>query len=75
MGSNKGSRLLFHQMLLERCEDGLRFGQREAQMLDLLVLLLQNRDLLRLLFTTILCTHDKLHLDLYRVSSRPGHTD
>ena len=75
MGRDKGRRLLFHQLLLERLEDGLRFGQREAQMLDPLVRLLHHRDLLDLLFTTILCTHDKLHLDLHGVSSRLGHTD
>ena len=61
-------------MLLERLEDGLRFGQREAQMLDPLVRLLHHRDLLHLLFTTIFCTHDKLHLDFHGVSSRLGHT-
>jgi hypothetical protein len=72
MGGDKGRRLLFRQMLLERLEDGLRFGQRAAQMLDPLVRLLHNRDLLDLLFTTILCTQDKLHLDLHEVSSRPA---
>jgi hypothetical protein len=46
--------------LLERLEDGLRFGQREAQMLDPLVRLLHNRDLLDLLVTTLLCTQDKM---------------
>jgi hypothetical protein len=74
-GRDKGRRLLFHQMLLERLQDGLCFGQRETQMLDLLVPLLQHRDFLHRLFTTILCTHDELHLDLHRVSSRLGHTD
>jgi hypothetical protein len=60
MGRDKGRRLLFHQMLLQSREELLRFGQREAQMLDLLVRLLQHRDLLHLLFTTILCTHNEL---------------
>jgi hypothetical protein len=31
MGRDKGRRLLFHQMLLEHLEDGLRFGQRELR--------------------------------------------
>jgi len=74
MGRDKGRRLLFHQVLLEYLEDGLRFSQREAQMLDPLVRLLHNRDFLDLLFTTILCTHDKLHLDLHEGSTRLGHT-
>ena len=75
MGRHKGRRLLFHQLLVERLEDGLRFGQREAQMLDPLVRLLHHRDLLNLLCTTILCTHDKRHLDLHERSSHLGHTD
>ena len=75
MGGDKGSRLLFHQMLLERLEDGLRFGQREAEMLDPLVRLLHHRDLVDLLFMTILCTQDKLHLDLHGVSSHLEHID
>jgi len=75
MGCDEGGRLLFHQLWLERLEDGLRFGQREAQMLDPLVRLLHHRNLLHLRFMTILCTHDKLHLNLHGVSSRLGHTD
>jgi hypothetical protein len=75
MGCDKGRRLPFDQLLLERLEDGLRFGQREVQMRDLLVRLLHHRDLLDLLFTTILCTQDKLHLDLHGVSSHLRHTD
>jgi hypothetical protein len=75
VGRDKGRRLPFDQLLLERLENGLRFGQREAQMLDPLVRLLYHRDLLDLLFTTILCTQDKLHLDLHGVSSHLGHID
>ena len=63
MGRHKGRRLLFHQLLLERLEDRLRFGPREAQMRDLLVWLLHHRDLLHLRFTTLLCTHDTRHRD------------
>lgn len=73
MGRDKGRRLPFVQLLLERLEDGLRFGQREAWMLDPLVRLLHHRDLLDLLFTTILCTQDKLHLDLHGMPSHLGH--
>jgi hypothetical protein len=75
MGRDKGRRLLFHQVLLEPLEDGRRFGQHEAQMLDPLVWLLHHRDLLNLFFTTIFCTHDTLHLDFHGGSSRLGHTD
>ena len=73
MGRDKGRRLPFDQMLLERLEDGLRFGQREAQMLDLLVRFLHHRNFLHLLFMTIFCTYDKLHLDFHGVSSHLGH--
>jgi hypothetical protein len=75
MGRDKGRRLPLDQLLLERPEDGLRFGQCEAQMLDPLVRLLHHRELLDLLFTTTLCTQDKLHLDLHGVSSHLGHID
>jgi hypothetical protein len=75
MSRDKGCRLPFDQLLLERLEDGLRFGQCEAQMLDLLVRLLYQRDLLDLLFTPIVCTHNKLHLNLHEGSSHLGHTD
>src|SRR5262249_34702612 len=71
MGRNKGRHLLCYQMLLQRREETLRFGRREAQMLDLLVRLLHHRDFRHLLFTTILCTHDELHLDFHGGSSRP----
>jgi hypothetical protein len=44
-------------------------------MLDPLVRLLHHRDLLNLFFTTILCTHDKLHLDFHGGCSRLWQTD
>jgi hypothetical protein len=46
MGRDKGRRLSFDQLWLERLEDTLCFGQRKAPMLDPLVRLLHDRDFL-----------------------------
>jgi hypothetical protein len=39
-GRDKGRGLLFHEALLQRCEDLLRFRQRQAEVLDALAGLL-----------------------------------
>ena len=59
-----------------RGEDGLHLGCcEEWRPVHDLGLVQIGLDLRHPLFTTILCTPDKLHLDLHGESSRLGHTD
>jgi hypothetical protein len=63
-GGDKGRGLLFHEALLQRGEDLLRFRQRQAEVLDALAGLLEDCHIGEGFFMAIVIAHHELDSDL-----------
>jgi hypothetical protein len=65
MGRDKGRGLLFHEALLERREDLLRFREGQAEVLNTLASLIHDHYIGEGFFVAIIVTHHELDCNLH----------